>query len=487
MENTKTIIVWLRNDLRLRDNEALWRATQDADYVIPLYIFDPFWYGKTSFGFPKTGSFRAQFIRESVEALQRSLRGLGADLIVRSGDTATVLAELAAQFSADAVYFHTEVTSEETRMEQRLEKLLQGQKTSLKRFWGHTLFHIDDLPFSPDDIPQIFTAFRKSVEKESDVRDEFPAVTRLKLPPGIKSETIPGLEHWGLKRPQEDERAAYHFRGGEQAAWQRVEEYFWAHDSLKDYKNRRNELLGEDYSSKLSPWLATGAISARSVFYEIIRYEDLRHKNISTYWLIFELIWRDFFRFTARQYGDRLFALSGIAGKKEDWRHDREQFERWANGTTGFPFVDANMRELKKSGYMSNRGRQNVASFLSHNLHIDWRMGAEYFESLLIDYDVCSNWGNWAYVAGVGNDPRSRYFDIIKQAYEYDPHSTYVRRWLPELQQVPNGGAQEVWRLAPEMLDKCGVVLGETYPRPMINLDESYAQIRRRMYEEENG
>jgi deoxyribodipyrimidine photo-lyase len=161
------------------------------------------------------------------------------------------------------------------------------------------------------------------------------------------------------------------------------------------------------------------------------RYEVERIANDSTYWLIFELLWRDYFRFVFKKYGNRFFREEGLAERKPDTRWNEKLFWNWVNGQTGNAFVDANMRELRLTGFMSNRGRQNVASFLVKDLKLDWVAGAAWFEHALIDYDVHSNWGNWAYVAGVGNDPReNRYFNTQKQAAMYDPDGSYTNHWL---------------------------------------------------------
>lgn len=188
----------------------------------------------------------------------------------------------------------------------------------------------------------------------------------------------------------------------------------------------RNGLLGADYSSKLSPWLAFGNVSPRTVAAEVARYEAAAGANESTYWLLFELLWRDYFRFAAVGWGTRMFKLWGPRGHARStapddrgraWRKDGGMLAAWARGRTGYPFVDANMRELLLTGFMSNRGRQNVASFFVKDMDMDWRIGAEWFESTLIDHDPASNYGNWTYVAGVGADPREdRYFLIPKQA-----------------------------------------------------------------------
>jgi deoxyribodipyrimidine photo-lyase (single-stranded DNA-specific) len=219
----------------------------------------------------------------------------------------------------------------------------------------------------------------------------------------------------------------------------RLRHYFWETDAVARYKETRNGLIGADYSSKFSPWLAAGCLSPKLIYHELKRYEHERVRNESTYWLFFELLWRDFFRLMGKKYRNRIFLKSGPQNKdmshlKNDWEH----FWAWAEGRTGVPFIDANMRELNATGWMSNRGRQNTASFLVRDLKVNWQMGAEYFESLLVDYDPCSNWGNWNYVAGVGSDPREdRYFNILTQARNYDPNGDYVRLWCPELSEIP--------------------------------------------------
>ncbi|MGA1624603.1 MAG: FAD-binding domain-containing protein, partial [Prochlorothrix sp.] len=194
----------------------------------------------------------------------------------------------------------------------------------------------------------------------------------------------------------------------------------------------------------------------------------------STYWMVFELLWRDFFRFTAAQAGSTLFRSSGIQGLDVPWTVDWELFDRWRSGQTGYPFVDANLRELAATGFMSNRGRQNVASFLTKNLGLDWRMGAEWFESLLIDYDGCSNWGNWNYTAGVGNDGRGfRYFNLVKQARDYDPQGDYVRHWIPELAAIPGDRIHQPWMLTQADRDRWGLAMPLDYPDRCVDFWQS--------------
>jgi deoxyribodipyrimidine photo-lyase len=208
--------------------------------------------------------------------------------------------------------------------------------------------------------------------------------------------------------------------------------YFKETKLISKYKETRNELIGTDYSSKFSPWLANGCLSPREIYYDLKKYEEKFGANESTYWLIFELLWRDYFRFMMKKHRHQFFLQTGIKPTDSPTnQNNQELLNQWINGNTGVDFIDANMIELKLTGFMSNRGRQNVASYFCNELNMDWRLGASYFEEQLIDYDVCSNWGNWAYLAGVGNDPRThRYFNIEKQAKEYDKNSIFRDLWL---------------------------------------------------------
>merc|ERR1719375_2633630 len=219
------------------------------------------------------------------------------------------------------------------------------------------------------------------------------------------------------------------FMGGETAALQRLQKWMFDDDKLKEYFEIRNGMVGEGYSSKLSPWLALGCISPRRVWMEAQRYEKERTKNKSTYWLIFELTWRDFFVYMGLTQGDKIFVPGGVSGDKTPWKGSMEALEKWKEGRTGDKLVDANMRELKATGFMSNRGRQNVASYLIFDLGVDWRYGAAHFEELLLDYDPCSNWGNWVAAAGLTGQ-RVNKFNTRKQLSDYDPNRDYVRHWL---------------------------------------------------------
>ncbi|AFY74906.1 cryptochrome, DASH family [Synechococcus sp. PCC 7502] len=471
---SKKIIVWFRNDLRSHDHEALYRAIQTKAQIIPIYCIDPRHFAQTSFGFPKTGSFRAKFLLESLTDLRNKFISLGSNLIIRQGLPELVIPELAAQIQATDVYFHAEVTSEEIKVEAKLIDNLKKISIKSESFWGNTLYHPDALPFAIDRLPELFTSFRKEVEKFCTVNPCVPIPTYLPSLQDLEIGEMPTLEELGLEPAIADPRAVIKFIGGETQALERLDYYFWQSDLIATYKETRNAMLGGNYSSKFSPWLALGCISPRYIYAQIQKYEQERIKNDSTYWLVFELLWRDYFRFIATKHGNRIFKVSGLQGINLPWSEDLDKFKLWQMGKTGFPLIDANMQELAATGFMSNRGRQNVASFLTKNMGINWQLGAEWFESMLIDYDVCSNWGNWNYTAGVGNDARGfRYFNILKQSQDYDPEGKYVKHWLPALQSVPTVKVHTPWKLLEIEQERSQIRIGKDYPAPILDLDHS--------------
>lgn len=434
-------IVWFRQDLRLHDNEALANALRMAEEVIPVFVFDErVFTGQTRFGFPKTGKYRAQFVLESVADLRQNLQSIGSNLLVRSGKPECVVAELAQQVKASWVLCNRERTHEEVQVQDSLEQKLWSVGVELLYCRGKMLYHTQDLPVPVHHTPDIFTQFRKENEHITPVRTPLPTPTAM---PPLSAEidwgAMPRLQDFGHEPFTTDQRAAHYFKGGETEGLRRLRYYLWESNAIATYKETRNGLMGSDYSSKFSPWLSAGCLSPKFIYHEIKRYEHERVSNESTYWLFFELLWRDYFRLMGKKHGNRIFLKSGPQNKPlRHLKNNRESFQTWAEGRTGVPFIDANMRELNATGWMSNRGRQNVASFLVKDLKVNWQMGAEYFESLLLDYDPCSNWGNWNYVAGVGSDPREdRYFNILTQARNYDPEGDYVRLWCPELKSVP--------------------------------------------------
>lgn len=466
------VIVWFRQDLRLHDNEALCEAIRQAKEIIPIFVLDERQiFGKTSFGFPKIGLFRLKFLLESLADLRASLNELGSDLIIRVGDTEKILINIADQTKAAAIFCNRERTEEEVKIQDNLEKLLWLEGRELIYYRGKMLYHTADLPFPVTHTPDIFTQFRKEVERIVPIRDPFPTLSKMFLPLSIPIDSgeIPTMDNLGFK--DVDNKTLSGFEGGETAALNRLNEYLWENEGILNYKETRNRLLGRNFSSRFSPWLAAGCISPKKIYHEIRKFEKERKSNESTYWLIFELLWRDFFRLMGKKYKNKIFQLEGPRDlKNTNFKLDLSIFQKWADGETGVPFIDANMKELNLTGFMSNRGRQVVASFLAKELKINWLLGAEYFESNLIDYDVCSNYGNWNYIAGVGCDPREdRIFNIQTQMSKYDENGSFVKNWLPQLKKLPAEKLIAFQTLSNSELQHYGIELGKNYPFSIVS------------------
>lgn len=344
-------------------------------------------------------------------------------------------------------------------------------------------YYVDDadLPYSkPSKVPDVFSQFKNHVEPLRDAPRR--SLTKPNKLPPLPSDTPPcgpfaspsSLEdtiaslhkplpaNLELKHPPKQPASskattAIPFKGGSAAGHKRLD-HLMASGAMSRYKDTRNGLLGADFSSKLSAWLALGCITARQVHNEyLVPFEDGHEEkwkgaegygkgaNKGTSAMRFELVWRDYFRLVTRKFGPRLFKETGFRDAKDiQWKYDQDTLKRWLEGTTGIGLVDASQRELFLTGYTSNRTRQNVASLLSKHLYMDWRLGAEWYETCLVDYDVSSNWGNWQYNSGVGNDPREggmgRKFNPVKQGFDYDKGAEYVKSWVEEVENVEQPG-----------------------------------------------
>lgn len=422
-----TLIHWFRNDLRLSDNPALSRACARAQRVLPVYVHAPSADAATPWGFARRGAHRQRFLRAALDALNARLVDQGSGLLELHGEPAECLPALAVQVGATGVTCEAIAAPEE-------EAQLAALKTAgvpVEDVWQSSLLDPADLPFAPERLPDVFTAFRQAVEKAA-VRPPQPLpAPRL---PGWPEGVPPGWPYRPVGDAFEvDARASFPytrpaFHGGEAAALAHLRRYF-SSDRPHHYKATRNGLSGVEFSSKFSPWLASGALSARVAYAHLKAFEASQGASDGSYWLWFELLWRDYFRFLHLKYGRRLYRAGGL-GRQPAPGHDPDAFARWCRGETGEPLVDAAMRELAVTGFMSNRLRQLVASYLVNDLACDWRAGAAWFEAQLIDYDVYSNQGNWLYIAGRGTDPRGgRRFDPVKQAREHDPDGRFRRMW----------------------------------------------------------
>jgi len=443
---TSGIVYWFRNDLRLHDNPALHQAIalaeQQHTWLLPVYVHDTALQLTSPWGFVRTSAHRLVWTAMAVHDVAQQLTALGSQLLQITGNPGEVLAELMSRLNASTLVCEDIAAPYEQAHIQALKK----RKLNVQTVWQSTLMAPEQLPFEPQDVPNEFSAFRRAVERQAFApAPPAPVITRMPALPEHASDTLTtrpshasGLapQNELLIEPLNDPRAAFPwsqpaFHGGERAALAHLAQYC-SRGLPHSYKTTRNGLYGSDYSTKWSPWLATGALSAREAWAAIERFEAQHGATDSTYWIGFELLWRDHFRWLHLKYGERMYWQRGLSDAPLQPRaHNARGFERWRTGQTGHALMDAGMRELKATGYTSNRLRQNLASFLIHDLSCDWRAGAAWFESQLIDFDVYNNQGNWLYLSGRGTDPRgSRRFNPDKQANDYDADGTYRKLWL---------------------------------------------------------
>jgi deoxyribodipyrimidine photo-lyase len=422
----KKILVWFRNDLRLHDNEMLVEAVAKADEVLPVYVFDPRHFEKTQYHTYKTGATRTKFLIESVTSLQQSLQEMGGNLMVLQGYPEEVLPALVVKYDITEVYHHREVASEETAVSLKLEDALWKQKVNLKHFIGHTLYNKEDLPFPIKDIPDVFTQFKKKTERDAVVKPCFPTPAAI---------NFANIDDWG-KIPEisdllQDEAAAMlkiqsEFIGGEKEALMHLHEYLHAGEGmvLANATLKKHEIV-----SKLSAWLALGCLSPREVYWKMKDAETTYGVRPYFHQIVLGLLWRDYYRFMFKKYGNTFFKPQGF--KKDGVALQLENtsaLQNWKDGQTGQPLVDVYMQELNTTGYINQVARQLVATYLVKELEINWVLGAAYFEEQLLDYAPASNWGNWAAVAGVGNDQKlSSSFDFEKLLKTLDPKGAFAQ------------------------------------------------------------
>jgi len=516
MASVQRTILWFRNDLRIHDNPLFHHpavAQVSTRELVCAYCADPGLFSARlkQTGLPKVGAIRSKFIRECVEDLRSSLRRLGGDLLVAPAKPEVWIPRLAETgLGADdavVVVVAQGVTPEEQREESAVAAALAALRVSgsLARVWGLSLYHVEDLPYRSirQDFPMVFAPFGRAVrgnfraadtaavaatqhgERGTTIRQEVNAPTRLPAVPMCLQILSASEVSSVWPQPAGTDGAIYAgqgpgtaqswwetvFIGGESSGLRRLESFI--EKDLARYKDTRNGLIGLCFSSKLSPWMAAGCLSPRRAV-TAVRQWELRcqrgRPTPSSAHFASEFGWRDFLIFLAMKCGASLFKLRGPGGVELPWVREKSLVQKLFHGTIGIPLVDAAIREMATSGFMSNRARQFVASYVVLELKLDWRIGAELFESLLIDYDVCANWGNWMRAAGVSGqgfgNGGSRWFNLAEERDRFDPKGDYVRLWLPELRNVPNRCVHAPWIMTAAEQKAAQIRIGADYPLP---------------------
>src|SRR5690554_6158014 len=384
--NKRTVLIWFRNDLRIQDNEMLNRANERGEAIVPVYCFDPRYYEKTKFGTRKTGINRARFINESVQNLQEFFQSKKGNLIIKFGLPEEIIPGLVSQYQVDEVYHHREVAQEETEISSLLEDALWRMKINLRHFIGHTLYHKEDFPFPVKDIPDLFSIFRKQLERESFIRTCFPNVDSFSFPE-LEETVLPSMEELGFEEKEISQSKSTLLIGGEEEGQKQLAL------SIKKGLNNENVIL--------SPWLSLGCLSMHTVYFELV---NSSLPKVVKETILEGLYWKDYYRFMFKKYGNLFFQESGYTGNRPIVAEDQQTFfEMWKDGKTTKPSVNAIMEQLNHTGYIDFESREEAASYLINSLHVNWLLGAAYFEEKLIDYNPSSNYGSWAHIAGVGS------------------------------------------------------------------------------------
>ena len=432
------VLHWFRHDLRLHDNPALRSslalAERDGVAWVPVWWAGERWSRVSPWGPERAGAHRQAFLTQSLADLSRSLHQMGSALVVLRGASRQPLVDLARTVGAQRLVAEDIAAPDE----QAEVAALQAAGLVVQTVWQSSLLDPADLPWAPQAVPDVFTGFRQGVERAG-VRapEPLPAPTLCPPWPSGLARPVPVADPLALPPGANDPRSSFPYgqparHGGETAGLAHLAQYL-ARGLPHRYKATRNQLQGADFSSKWSPWLASGALSSRKALADLRAFEAEHGANDGSGWLWFELLWRDHFRFMHLKHGRQLYRAQGLSAPPAPRvpPHDPAAFSSWCSGDTGEPLVDAGMRELCYTGFLSNRLRQIVASHWVHGMGGDWRAGAAWFEAQLLDFDVHSNQGNWLYIAGRGTDPRGgRAFNLAHQTQTHDPDGRYRSCWL---------------------------------------------------------
>jgi deoxyribodipyrimidine photo-lyase len=444
-----TALVWFRRDLRLQDHPPLTAAHRESDRIVPVFVLDP----RLLDGGRFPSANRAWFLLESLRELRAALRDRGGELVVREGTPERVLPALAAETGADSVHFASDVSPFAMARDRRVVAALEDAGVAARRHPGNFVADVGAPRTTAGRPFTVFSPFWRRWEKLPR-REVHGAPRALSVPGGLRAGAIPRAT---------PEAAEPLLPPGEAAARERLRR--WLDGPVDAYRERHDRLAGG--TSELSPALHFGCLSARET-------EERARRRGGTGALAFvrQLAWRDFYAHVLLNHPGNARRAHKAEFEALTWSDDAEAFDAWREGRTGYPVIDAGMRELRHRGWMHNRARLLTAAFLTKDLHLDWRLGEAHFMRHLLCGDEAQNNGNWQWITSIGVDPAPyfrRMYNPMTQQRRHDPDGTYVRRWCPELRAVPLERLAEPWTMSREEQDAAGCVIGRDYPAPIVD------------------
>ncbi|WP_419418779.1 cryptochrome/photolyase family protein [Legionella sp. D16C41] len=457
-----TAIIWFRQDLRCQDNPALTAACNAHDTVIPLYIAEK---NLSSL----IGSAQKWWLHHSLLNLQKNLNCHGLNLYLVSGSPLAKLREIISQYQVDTIYWNHRYQPEALKEDKEIKAALAKDNIAVKSFNGNLLFEPWETKNQQGNYFKVFPPFWRQYLTKLDTLPTTPAIKKWPSCPQVSSEN---LDSWQLipTKPNWASKFKTFWQPGEDGAWQRL--FYFLENNLNHYQTTR-DYPAEQANSMLSPHLHFGEISPQQIWQIIHSARNNKYHASSSEKFLTEIAWRDFCY-------HQLYYLPQLATEnikpqfnQFKWRHAQEDFKRWSQGLTGFPMVDAGMRQLWQTGFMHNRVRMISASFLVKNLLIDWRIGADWFLETLLDADLALNSFNWQWTAGSNFEacPPFRIFNPVAQGEKFDPEGDYIKEWLPELAKLP-----KKWLHKPWLGHNLPIKLGKDYPYPMVDLQVTREQ-----------
>ena len=459
-------LLWFSRDLRLEDNPALTAAVSRGGEVLPVFIMDD-----EDAGEWRPGAASRWWLHRSLRSLSDSIAARGATLIFRRGPADETLDGLVRECGADAVYWNRRYEPWAVSRNARIKQSLTDRGIAARSFNASLLSEPGKLLTRTGEPYRVFTPFWNALR--STYRAEQPVVAPELIRPATARVASDDLESWKLHPEQPDWSGGLSssWEPGEQGARARLKEF--ARRDVFEYRDRRNE-PGTDGTSRLSPHLHFGEVGPRQVWWAVTEQAMRQHgipmpSGVETF--LSEIAWREFSYHLLFNFPDLPETPWRAEFARMRWSRSRKTLSAWKHGVTGYPIVDAGMRQLWTSGWMHNRVRMIAASFLIKDLLIDWREGERWFWDTLVDADLASNAAGWQWVAGSGADaaPYFRVFNPVLQSRKFDPHGDYIRSWIPELARFPDTLIHSPWEAAPSERHAAGVELGQDYPFPIVD------------------